>query len=65
MEMTPEITACIIAILIVICVFIFFGYMIKSIFFSPKRAPYISTFDRHLDLMKGLDIKPNTNLVDL
>ena len=60
-----EIIGIIVAILIVIWAITFFGYMIKSIFFSPKRAPYISTFNRHLDLMKQLDIKPKTNLVDL
>ena len=63
--MTLEILAIIIALLIIIWAIFFFIYMVKSIFFSPKRAPYISTFDRHIELMKQLDIKPKTNLVDL
>ena len=56
--MTPELNS-------IHIFFDFFCFMLKSIFFSPKRAPYISTFDRHLDLMKQLNIKPKTNLVDL
>lgn len=63
--MISEIIAIIIAVVVIIWAIVFFVYMIKSIFFSPKRAPYISTFDRHLELMKQLDIKPKTNLVDL
>ena len=59
--MTLEILAIIIALLIIIWAISFFIYMVKSIFFSPKRAPYISTFDRHIELMKQLDIKPKTN----
>jgi hypothetical protein len=63
--MNTEIIALILIILVLIGTIIFFWYILKSIFFSQKKAPYISTFDRHLELMKQLDIKPKTNLVDL
>ena len=57
--------AIILVIAVAIWTIVFFCYIVKSIFFSPKKAPYISTFDRHLEIMKQLDIKPNTKLVDL
>jgi hypothetical protein len=63
--MNTEIIALILIILVLIGTIIFFWYILKSIFFSQKKAPYISTFDRHLELMKQLDIRPKTNLVDL
>lgn len=39
--------------------------MFKSLFRPSKTAPYISSFNRHLDLMKQLEIKKWTTIIDL
>ena len=44
--------------------FLYF-YLLTPLFFKKKKAPYISSFDRSLALMKELDIKPNSTLIDL
>lgn len=52
----------IIAIIATIYCFI---YVINVSLSKSKKAPYIPTFDRHLTIMKKLNIKPNSTMVDL
>ncbi len=59
----------IVAIIIVIIVLLFATsfliFTFKSIFQPRKRAPYVWTFKRHLELMKKLNIPKNSTILDL
>ena len=63
--MNSQILSYIIIIILVVFAVVCWCYIIKKIFFSKNEAPYISTFNRHIELMKQLDIKDGSNLVDL
>ena len=47
-----------------ITVYYFFN-VVRLLFSTTKKAPYIPSFDRQLELMKNLDIKKGSTLVDL
>lgn len=51
--------------LIVLGLLFLYFYFLTPLFFKKKKAPYISSFDRSLNLMKFLEIKPHTTLIDL
>ena len=60
--------------LIVCCVFLFFLIIItiyyffnamRLLFSTTKKAPYIPSFDRQLELMKQLKLKKDSIMVDL
>ncbi len=59
----------ILAILLLIIVLLtsasFLYYTTKSLIFPQKSAPYVWSFKRHLDIMKQLDIKKWTTMLDL
>ena len=57
--------AIILLIFIVLFTASFIGFTLKSIFQPRKRAPYVWTFKRHLKLLKKLNIKNNTSIIDL
>ncbi len=52
-------------IIILILLIIFFVFMLKSFFTPSKSAPYVSSFKRHLELMKPLKIKKWAKILDL
>lgn len=52
-------------IIAVIVTIYYFIYAIRISLSKSKKAPYISTFDRHLTIMRNLEIKPNATMVDL
>ena len=51
-------------ILVVIAVYYFFN-VLRLLFSTTKKAPYIPSFDRQLELMKQLKLKKNSTIVDL
>lgn len=55
----------ILLILIVIIAIHYFFNAIRLLFSTTKKAPYIPSFDRQLELMKQLKIKTNSKMVDL
>lgn len=63
--MLKLIVAIIIAIIVILFAASFLIFTFKSIFQPRKRAPYVGTFNRHLELMKHLDITKNSSILDL
>ena len=51
-------------ILIVVVVYYLFNVM-RLLFSTTKKAPYIPSFNRQLELMKQLKLKKNSTIVDL
>lgn len=65
-NMTIEIIIAITILVILVIITLYYLYHTINILFFPfKKAPYIPSFNRQLELMKQLDIKPNSTLVDL
>ena len=54
---------------VLLCFFVmsiyYFCNAIRLIFSKTKKAPYIPSFDRQIELMKNLDIKKDSTIVDL
>ena len=51
-------------ILVVVAVYYFFNAM-RLLFSTTKKAPYIPSFNRQLELMKQLKLKKDATMVDL
>lgn len=66
MKNTILLIVCCLALLCFFCLSIYyFCNAIRLIFSTTKKAPYIPSFDRQLELMKQLKLKKNAIIVDL
>jgi SAM-dependent methyltransferase len=54
-----------ILVITLIIIWIFLVFILKSLLNPQKTAPYVSSFKRHLDLMKNLKIKKWSKILDL
>lgn len=51
-------------LLVIVALYYFFN-AIRLLFSTTKKAPYIPSFNRHLELMKQLKLEKNSTMVDL
>jgi hypothetical protein len=51
-------------LLVIVTVYYFFNAM-RLLFSTTKKAPYIPSFNRQLELMKQLKLKKDSTMVDL